>query len=168
MNIIACTAVCMRFFALMVFFFIYKELFAMVSWFTETSSYEGWYIPLIMLIFFILVAIFMWVFAIDLAKKIVPKEVSVELESTNNLQHPSYQLAFVLLGVYVLIYGISDLFLKGQLYFLMVGESFGSEQLIRGRAAFISAAFESAMGLILIFGAKGISRLIHKIRYSGL
>ena len=167
MNIVSFTAVGVRLLALMMFFYVFREVSRMISLATGFDSYEGWPIAAIFILVFILIGVWMWKDAVNIAKIIVPKEVSVEAVPPNDFHRPIYQLAFVLLGIYVLIYGVSDFSYTAQLYFSLPEESMTPDRYKNQQADMISSLIEVLIGLILVVGAKGVSAVIYKIRYGG-
>jgi hypothetical protein len=99
-NIVAFAAVGIRLLALMLFFYIVREVSRMVSLATGFNTYEEWPIVALFLIAFALIGVWLWKSALYIAKIIVPKEVSVEECEPGDFNRPIYQLAFVLLGMY--------------------------------------------------------------------
>ena len=165
MNLISFTAVGVRLLALMLFFYVLRESSRLISLASELESYEGWLITAIFIIGFLLIGLWLWISAIKIAKRIVPKDVSVENVPLNDFHRPIYQLAFILFGMYVLIYGISDYSYTAQLYFSLPDEYMTPDQVKKQQAAMFSSAIEVFFGLVLIIGATGVSKVIHKIRY---
>ncbi len=167
MNIVSITAVGVRLFALMIFFFIFREVSRMISLATGFDSYDELPVIVLFIIVFALVGVWLWRDALKIAQKIVPKEVPIEAAPPNDFDRPIYQLAFVLLGIYVLIYGVSDFFYTAQLYFALPDEYMSPDQAKKHQAFMVSSAIEILIGLILIVGARGVSAVIYKIRYGG-
>ena len=165
MNIISFTAVGVRLLALVMFFYVLRETSRMISLARGFDSYEEWSIAAIFIIGFALIGVWLWKYAVNIAKKIVPKEVSIENVTANDFHRPIYQLAFVLLGIYVLIYGVSDFSYTAQLYFSLPDEYMTPDQAKKQQAVMASSAIEVFFGLVLIIGARGVSKVIHKIRY---
>jgi len=166
-NIISFTAVGVRLLALMMFFYIFREVSRMISLATGFDSYEEWSIAAIFIIVFALIGVWLWKGALNIAKKIVPKEVSVEEGAPGDFNRPIYQLAFVLLGMYVLIYGVSELSYTAQIYYSLPEEYMTPDQTKKQFAVMVSAVIEILIGCALIFGARGVSAVIYKIRYGG-
>jgi len=164
-NLIAFTAVGVRLLALMMFFYIFREVSRMISLATGFDSYEEWPVFVIFIMVFVLIGVWLWKDAVKIAKKIVPKEVSIESEPSSDFDRPIYQLAFVLLGMYVLIYGISEFSYTAQIYFSLPDEYMTPDQTKKQQAVMVSAVIEILIGLVLIIGAKGVSEIIYKIRY---
>ena len=167
MNLIAFTAVGVRLLALMMFFYIFREVSRMISLATGFDTYDEWPVFLIFIMSFLLIGVWLWKGAINIAKKIVPKEVSIESESSSDFDRPIYQLAFVLLGMYVLIYGVSEFSYTAQIYLSLPDEYMTPDQTKRHQAVMVSAVIEVLIGLVLIIGAKGVSAVVYKIRYGG-
>ena len=84
MNLIAFTAVGVRLLALMMFFYIFREVSRMISLATGFDTYDEWPVFLIFIMSFLLIGVWLWKGAINIAKKIVPKEVSIESESSSD------------------------------------------------------------------------------------
>lgn len=167
MNIVSITAVGVRLFALMIFFYIFREVSRMISLATGFDSYDEFPIIVLFVIAFALVGVWLWRDALKIAQKIVPKGVPEEAAPPTDFDRPIYQLAFVLLGIYVLICGVSDFFYTAQLYFTLPDEYMSPDQAKKHQAFMVSSAFEVLIGLILIIGARGVSAVIYKIRYGG-
>ncbi len=167
MNLISFTAVGVRLLALMLFFYVLRESSRLITLASGFDSYEGWLITVVFIIGFLLVGLWLWVSAVNIARKIIPKDVPVENAPSNDIQRPIYQLAFVLFGMYVFINGISDLSYTAQLYFSLPDEYMTPDQVRKQQAAMLSSAVEVLFGLVLIVGARGVSKLIYKIRYGG-
>ena len=139
----------------------------MISLGTGFDSYDEWPVIGIFLILFTLVGLWLWKYAVGIAKKIVPKELPEAKEPVDDIGRPIYQLAFILLGIYVLIYGISDFFYTAQLYISLPDEFMRPDQAKKHQAFMVSSVIEVVIGLVLIIGAKGVSAVIYKIRYGG-
>jgi uncharacterized membrane protein YphA (DoxX/SURF4 family) len=166
-NLIAFTAVGVRLLALVIFFYIFREVSRMISLATNFDTYNEWPIYLIFIVAFLLLGMWLWKGALNIAKNIVPKEVSIEVETSSDFDRPIYQLAFVLLGMYVLISGVSDFSYTAQIYFSLPEEYMTPDQAKKHQAAMVSTVIEVLIGLALIIGAKGVSAVIYKIRYGG-
>ncbi|MEN8133659.1 MAG: hypothetical protein ABFS45_26545 [Pseudomonadota bacterium] len=165
MNIISFTAVGVRLLALMMFFYVLRETSRMITLARSFDSYEEWSIAAIFMVGFVLIGVWLWKYAINIAKRLVPKGVSFENVTPNDFHRPIYQLAFVLLGMYVLIYGVSEFSYTAQLYFSLPDEYMTPDQVNKQQAVMVSSALEVFFGLVLIIGARGVSEVIHKIRY---
>ena len=139
----------------------------MISLGTGFDSYDEWPIIGIFIVLFALVGLWLWRNAIGIAKKIVPKELPVVTDAVDDVGRPIYQLAFILLGIYVLIYGVSDFFYTAQLYISLPDEFMPPDQAKKHQAFMVSSVIEVVIGLVLIIGAKGVSAVIYKIRYGG-
>jgi hypothetical protein len=166
-NLIAFTAVGVRLLALMMFFYIFREVSRMISLATGFDTYDEWPVFVIFIMVFALIGVWLWKDAVNIAKKIVPKEVSIESEPSRDFDRPIYQLAFVLLGMYVLIYGVSEFSYTAQIYFSLPDEYMTPDQVKKQQAVMVSVVIEVLIGLVLIIGAKGVSAIIYKIRYGG-
>jgi hypothetical protein len=66
-----------------------------------------------------------------------------------------------------LIYGISDISYAAQIYFSLPEEYTSPDQAKKQVAVIVSSVIEILMGSVLIFGARGVSAVIYKIRYGG-
>ena len=165
MNLISFAAVGVRLLALMLFFYVLKESSRLVSLASGFDSYDGWLIAAIFVTGFLLIGLWLWVSAVKIAKTIIPKDVPVENVPLNDFHRPIYQLAFVLFGMHVVIYGISDFSYTAQLYFSLPDEYMTPDQVRKQQAAMFSSAIEIFFGLVLVIGARGVSEVIHKIRY---
>ncbi len=166
-NLIAFTAVGVRLLALMMFFYVFREMSRMVSLVLGVDSYDEWPVFVLFLLAFFMVGVWLWKSAINLAKKIVPREALIEPLSPCDFERPIYQLAFVLLGIYVVINGVSEFSYTAQIYFSLPDQYVAPDQAKRQQAAMVSAAMEVLIGLVLTFGAKGVDAVIYKIRYGG-
>jgi len=166
-NLIAFTAVGVRLLALVMFFYIFREVSRTISLATGFDTYDEWHVFLVFIFAFLLIGVWLWKSAINIAKKIVPKEVLVESESSSDFDRPIYQLAFVLLGMYVLIYGVSEFSYTAQIYFSLPDEYMTPDQAKKHQAVMVSTVIEALIGLALIIGAKGVSSVVYKIRYGG-
>jgi len=166
-NLISFTAVGVRLLALMLFFYVLRESSRLISLASGFDSYEGWLITVVFIIGFLLIGLWLWISAVNIARKIIPRDVLVENAPLNDIQRPIYELAFVLFGMYVLIYGVSELAYTAQLYFSLPDKYMTPDQVRKQQAAMFSSAVEVLFGLVLIVGARGVSKLIFKIRYGG-
>ena len=107
-------------------------------------------------------SILLWVFPALVAKKLVPvspTNISHSQQSLNNW----YQLAFVSIGMYLLLNAISDLFYWST-YLLYIKEQainyVFTEDTAENKAAMIVSVFELVLAVIFIFGSKRIITLI--------
>ncbi len=167
MNLVAFTAVGVRLLALVMFFYVLRETSRLVSLAAGSHSYEEWPLYAIFIAVFVVVGVWLWIAAVNLAKRIVPKDVAVESELSDEFARPIYQLAFVLLGLYVLVGGVSEFSYTAQVYVSLPEEYMTPDQVRRLQAAMVSASIEALIGLVLVVGAKGVSAVIYKIRYGG-
>lgn len=166
MNIVSFTAVGIRLLALLIFFYILRETSRFISLSTVMESYQEWPIAFLALVLFLCIGIFLWRFPVTIAKKIIPKEISIVDSKLEDFHRPIYQLAFVLFGLFVVIYGLSDLLYTAQVYVAVPGSAFNPQFVQEQKAAMVSSFLEIIIGVVLIVGARAVSNLIYKLRYS--
>jgi len=164
---VAITAIGLRFIALLIFFYVLREISRAISLSTISGENQGWPIALVLIVLFLSFGIYIWKYSIPIATKIVPEELPVQAASNVDISKPLYQLVFVLLGLYVFIGSISSLLYAAQLYFTLPESLITSDFAKEQKAQIISLVFEICLALFLVFGAKGISNLMFRLRYAG-
>jgi len=165
MNLVSLTAVGVRLLAILIFFYVLRESSRLVSLSVTLESNKGWFISALFLVIFILVGLWLWVSALKIAEWIVPNNITVTNASSNDLDSPICKLSFILFGLYILISGISEFSYYAQIYFFTPNEIKVPIQEIKLQAAMVSSVIEMLFGLILVFGSRGLSKVIYKIRY---
>lgn len=165
MNLVSITAVGVRLLALLLFYYVLRESSRLVSLVLTFESNPGLFISVSFLVIFLLIGLWLWMSAIKIAERIVPVNTSIKNGSSNDLDSSIYQLAYILFGLYTLISGISGFSYSAQIYIFTPNEFKSPIQEIRLQAAMFSSLIEILFGLILVFGSRGVSKAINKIRY---
>jgi len=165
MNLVSLTAVGVRLLAILLFFYVLRESSRLISLVVTLELNNGWYISVLFLVIFILVGFWLWVSALKIAERIVPNNITFTNASNNDLGSPIYQLPFILFGLYILISGISGFSYYAQIFFFTPNELKAPVQEIKLQAAMLSSVIEILFGLILVFGSRGVSKVIYKVRY---
>jgi len=122
-------------------------------------------ISLLPTLIMLLLALFFWIFPTLLITSIVPdsEKIAADPEHYKNL----YFAFIAAIGFYIFIQGVLDTFYFVALnYYINASTSLSTPTVPSNQAGFISSIFQLLFGLILILGHKGISKLIHNIRYS--
>jgi len=116
----------------------------------------------------IVVALFLWFFPLSIANRLVrPSPLLTETEASQDTD--LYQLAFIVLGIYLLYGVISDTaYWWGIAVYMKDPDPFVEPlQLVPGqKAAIVVTAIEFVMSLFLIFGSKAISAFIQRVRHA--
>ncbi len=165
MNLISFTAVGIRFLSLLLFFYVLRDAIRMISFASILELYQEWPIALFMSSVMLAIAIVLWRFCVTIAKKIIPKEISDIETQLEDFHRPIYQLAIVLFGLYVAIYGLSDLIYTAQVYLSIPDNIVNPDTVYKQKAVMFASLVEIVIGIVLIIGAKGVSKLIYKVRY---
>ncbi|MBL1432499.1 MAG: hypothetical protein COB94_003520 [Gammaproteobacteria bacterium] len=110
-------------------------------------------------------AIILWKFPLTIAGKICPvkhENTSHESLSMDEL----YTLGFVILGIYLLFYVLSDA-LYWIIFMVSSNRNTGNYEFItiENQASMITTFAEFVIAIFLIFGANGLSKIILKFRY---
>ena len=160
-------AVAVRLFALAIAYEAFKSLIGLFAFYDqiETPSAIGVYLLSFLVLFF--VSVVLWKFPSLIARKITnfPTISNEEIDSQDSDQY--LQIGLSILGVYLLYYVISD-FASWGYYLLSISRNPGYELVLNPQQeADVFATFvELAIALPLILGAKKITKIIKKLRYS--
>jgi hypothetical protein len=159
------TALAIRLFAILLVFYILRNIPAVFIYLTEQESVIIWALASLN-VFLLLAAVLMWKFPFSVAKWISP--YSVDSKQTSWSSEVLLTVGCTLLGIFYLYYALSDL-----LYWLMFWQY---NQNVAGliveltpdqKANIIVTLVEFALAVFLVVGAGGISKAIHRLRYSG-
>jgi len=125
------------------------------------------YINIAILAIFLLISLLLLKFPLLFAGALLPKTNQDDVASTYHLEDIR-MVAFTILGLYVLVTSIPDLF-----YWLIVVQQHRSNNLaIEWRpedlGSMASTLVELILGIWLLFGAKGLQGLLYKFRYAGI
>ena len=104
----------------------------------------------------LLVSAILWMFPKTITKKIIPKDIKVDDLKVG--KDSMLSLGFIMLGMYFLFYTIGDLIFWG--YVLIGSGLLSMDQKVNILVTFI----ELGICLVLIFGSRGLSNIILKLR----
>jgi hypothetical protein len=139
-----------------------------VSFFTfflgqELESVSYYYASGMFLLF--VLAIILWMFPLTVARGIVkfhePGETDLSSISDNRIQ----VIGFSILGLFLLFHVISDITYWSVIWLVSQRSSSFPELSLDQIAQMVATAIELVFVLFLLFGARGISKFLHKWRY---
>ncbi len=165
MRINQLVAIAIRILSIVLGLYAIRNSFSLVPAYYEQGFETVSYYYAGVMVTFIIAAVFLWKFPLTIANYIIPHESEEPYSISINAQQ--FQVAgFAILGLYFLFYVISDLVYWGVMLFISAREtdttvSFTPDQ----KGGMVATVFEFIFVLFLLFGGKGISRLLNRIRY---
>lgn len=117
---------------------------------------------------FLLIAILIYKFPLSVAGKLIQKGANEELKWNASFKDIEVG-AYIILGIFVLVTAIPDIFYWGIVWFQTANSKIPVEGLLIEQKANIAATLlELAIGFILVFGASTIRETVYRIRYLGV
>ena len=159
------TALAVRLFAVLLVFFTVRYLPTLYLFLGEQDPTAIWLMASIYLLLLV-AAILMWKFPFAVARWISPTSLTGEQTAWNS--EVLLMVGCSLVGIAYLYYAATDL-----LYWVMLWQfnqdvdGLAVELSSHHKVSMIVTVFEVALAIFLILGASGISKAIHRVRYSG-
>jgi len=157
-------AVIVRLFAIVILLTVVRELVAALWVVNDSVTLRKYGFIFLVSGLVIFVSILLWNFPLTIAKRIYPFKLEDEPNHSLN-SDDYYQLGFILLGVYLLFYVLSD-----GVFWIAFTLYSGEEKLysplvsLENKASIVATFAELIIALFLVFGAKGITKAIKAIR----
>ena len=168
MKPIEIVALSVRFFALVVAIYAIRNGISLSPFFYNQGWQKESFIYAAIMVFLIFLSVCLWKFPLTIAKGLInfqEKEPSTNISPVNAEQ--LQVIAFTVLGLYFLFFVLSDIIHWLVIWFISqrnIGTQI--EISLEQKAQMFSTVFELIFVLFLLFGAKGISRLIKKLKYA--
>jgi len=161
-------ALAVRLFAIWLFLYTIRQLIPLTYVF-RTPDFE---LPQMMFVVFCVVllgiSVSMWVFPFTISNRIAtfsPSSECAQSWTTNEV----YGIGFVLLGFFLLFFGVSDA-VYWIFYLIWIEDMVegGPGLTLEQKGSITATVVELVFALVLILGSKGLAKMIHKMRYAGL
>ena len=161
-------ALAVRLFAIWLFLFTVRQLIQMVYVF-QTSGVE---LPQLIFIgfclFLLALTVFMWFSPFTISKGISTIHAE-SIEQRNWTSDEVYGVGFVLLGTMLLFFAFSDAVYWAFYLTWYDSQAAGTREMsLEQKGAVFATALELVFAVGLIAGSKGLTKLIHRLRYGGL
>ena len=159
-------ALAVRLFAIALAVYALRNGISLVPYFHDQEWQIASYAYAALVACFLLLAIYLWYFPLTVSRRLVafrePGEADIGSATSDELQI----IGFTILGIYLLFYVLSDVIYWGFIWFISNrNQGVPIELSLEQVASMLSTAIELVFVLFLILGAKGIVRLIRKLRY---
>jgi hypothetical protein len=148
-----------------IFYTLNRAAITLTDW--QKTANAGLMIGLIMVIVPLIIAVFTWLFAYQLANIFVPT-VTEEPSESRWEREQIEATAFTIIGLFILTYAIPDTFYW--LSFLYQSSMLNIEVTLLGPefvAPIFTTAIELIIGFWLLLGAKGLAEFLKKVRVAG-
>jgi hypothetical protein len=158
-------AVAVRLFAIGLVLFTVRAFPGSLFALSYVQADESWRIGALLVVdaVVILVAVALWKFPFGIASLLLPRTESYP--SLPWTQESAISTASIVIGLFYLTYAFSDL-LYWFVFVVAASNSDGGLRLEADQwAGIIATPLEAGLALFLIFGAKGVARLVHAARY---
>ena len=149
-------AVGVRVLAIALLMYIIRYIPTVVAGFESGSPDWINYYSLGFVVSILFISAILWLFPQTITKKIIPKDIKVDEVKIH--KDSMLSLGLIMLGMYFLFYTIGDLIFWG--YVLIGSGLLSPDQKVNILVSFI----ELGICLVLIFGSRGLSNIILKLR----
>jgi hypothetical protein len=168
MKLTAIVALIVRLFSVGLGIYLIRVLLAEFSAYVNFENYTVSTAVVLVVVFIVFLAVFLWKFPLFLAKKLVDfgSRDDEELESAN--EKSIYTLSFVLLGTLLLYWTVSD---TAYWWFWLSAQEelsqYTQEISFQQKVSILATVIEGVFAVVLIVGAGQISRFLLWLRRAG-